>query len=221
MPARLIIPPCQQNPADRNHPPRLDRALRIQVLGSNQTINKLFSDDTKMPSHIVSPIDFDDAGLELAKLAFRLLYGREVDPRNPSDFVPRHQYNTFHGKYGECPPWEHTCVDKYPYIRLVSANSIVLDSVDGYAITFDHLVSPTDQDPETLMMNICDPGDTEAAKYFKVDFAQYNVGTESVVLLVPRCCQSRRGTTDRQGINKQVKEAQKYLLQSSSVEMGA
>jgi len=90
----------------------------------------------------------------------------------------------------------------------------VLDSVDGYGITFDHLVNPTDDNPETLMMNICDPTDPQAAKYVKVDLGQY-ISTESVVLLVPRCCQLRLGTTDRRGINKQVQEAQKYPLQNS------
>jgi len=94
----------------------------------------------------------------------------------------------------------------------------VLDSIDGYGITFDHLVSPTeDEDPETLMTNIFDPSDPEAAKYFKVDLGRYNIGTEPVVLLVPRCCQLRRGTTDRKGINNQVKEA-KSAYRRSQVE---
>ena len=61
----------------------------------------------------------------------------------------------------------------------------MLDSIDGYGITFDHLVKPTeDEDPETLMMNIFNPSDLEAAKYVKMDLGRYNVGTEPVVLLI-------------------------------------
>jgi hypothetical protein len=76
----------------------------------------------------------------------------------------------------------------------------VLDSIDGYGITFDHLVSPIeDEDPETLMMNIFDPSDPEAAKYFKVDLGRYNIGTEPLVLLVPRCCQQVKEATSAYG----------------------
>ena len=82
------------------------------MLGSNEIINKLFDDGTKMPPHAVSPVDFEDSGLQLAKLTFKLLYGRDIDPRNPLDFVPRYQYNTFHGKYGECPPSDHMYINK-------------------------------------------------------------------------------------------------------------
>ena len=96
------------------------------------------------------------------------------------------------------------------YLRsiMVSADSVALGSIEGYGITFDHFVSSAeDDDPETLMINLLDPADSEAAKYCKVDLSQYSAGTESVVLLLPRCCQLRRGTTDRKGINNLVKAA--------------
>ena len=77
-------------------------------------------------------------------------------------------------------------------------------------------MSPADDDPETLMMNVYDPSDPKAATYFKLDLGRYNDGLESFVLLVPRCCQLRQGTTDRKGINDQVREAREHLrLQSS------
>ncbi|KAI5862903.1 hypothetical protein GGS23DRAFT_570054 [Durotheca rogersii] len=201
MPANLIIPRCEQNPVHPNHPPPQDKPLRIQILGLNKIIDQLFGDGAKMPSEdrpiTSTTLDFDEVGLRFAKMAFKQLYGRDVDPNTPSDFVPRYQYNTFHGKVGECQPWEHV--------------------IDGYGITFDHLVSPADDDdPETLMINVCDPSDPKAAPYIRLDLGQYNAGPESFVLLVPRCCQLRRGTTDRRGINGQVREAREHLrLQSS------
>lgn len=96
--------------------------------------------------------------------------------------------------------------------NFIPADIVFSGSIDGYGITFDHLVSSADEDPETLMMNLCDPSDSEAAKYFKVDLGRYNVNMESVVLLIPRCCQLRRGTTDRKGINDLVKNAKRHQL---------
>ena len=100
--------------------------------------------------------------------------------------APRYQYSSYWGKSGECKPWEHT--------------------IDGYGITFDHLVPDDDDDPETLMLNVVDPSDPEEAAYVKFDLAPYLTGPDSTVLLVPRCCQLRQGTTDRKGINDQVKK---------------
>lgn len=118
MPARLVIPLCEQDPAHPNHLPSSDKPLRIQVLGLNKTINKLFNDGAEMLSqdlHVTSGVDFNETGLQLAKMAFGLLYGRDVNLGNPSDFIPQHQYNTFHGKYDECQPWEHM------YVKLPSS----------------------------------------------------------------------------------------------------
>lgn len=73
-------------------------------------------------------------------------------------------------------------------------------------------MSPADDDnPETLMMNVFDPSDPEAATNLKLDLDQYNPGLESFVLIVPRYCQLRQGTTDRKGINDQVREARESL----------
>ncbi|KND88830.1 hypothetical protein TOPH_06519 [Tolypocladium ophioglossoides CBS 100239] len=176
MPANLVIPPCEQNPTHPNHFPRHDKPLRVQILGLNETINQLFNDGTKMPSQerpITSAVDFDEAGIRLAKMAFKLLYGRDVNSKDQSDFVPRYH-------------------------------------VDGYGITFDHLIPDADDDPETLMMNVCDPFEPEASIYFKLDLERYKTGLESSVLLVLRCCQLRKGSTDRKGINDQVKTVREH-----------
>ena len=71
-----------------------------------------------------------------------------------------------------------------------------------------------------MMMNVCDPSDPQAAIYFKLDPDLDNARPESVVLLVPRCCQLRQGTTDRKGINDQVRKAKMHLCLRSSREAG-
>lgn len=88
---------------------------------------------------------------------------------------------------------------------------IMVVRIDGYGITFDHLVDPTDdEDPETLMLNACDPNDPEMAQYLRLDVERFFTANESAVLLVPRCCQVRRGATDRKGINDQVRKTKRF-----------
>ncbi|KAB8346223.1 hypothetical protein FH972_023268 [Carpinus fangiana] len=77
------------------------------------------------------------------------------------------------------------------------------DQIDYYGVTFDHLVPTDDVDPEVLQINIVEMDDDEGAYAnetlpFKVDPAAY---TGRRVLAVPRCCQKRKGTTDRVRIN--------------------
>jgi hypothetical protein len=97
MPVALVIPQCGENPPHPNHLPPSDKPLRIQILGSNKIIEQLFSGGTKMLSEdrpLSSMVDFDEAGLRLAKMAFMQLYNRDVDSKNVCDFVPRYRYNT-------------------------------------------------------------------------------------------------------------------------------
>lgn len=76
--------------------------------------------------------------------------------------------------------------------------------IDYYGVTFDHLV-PSDEDfPEVLQINIIDV-DEDGAEFansgilpFHVDASEY---TGQKVLAVPRCCQRRKGTTDRKRVN--------------------
>jgi len=77
---------------------------------------------------------------------------------------------------------------------------------DFYGVTFDHLVPPNDTNPEVLQINIIEVEDDEgiyANKYlsFNIDYTEY-VGKK--VLAVPRCCQIRKGTTDRKRVNDAV-----------------
>lgn len=84
--------------------------------------------------------------------------------------------------------------------------------IGNYGVTFDHLV-PTDKYfPEVLRINICemDSDDGEYANTylpFTVDPTEY-IGKK--VLAVPRCCQKRKGTTDRSRVNGSV--TQKDLI---------
>lgn len=78
--------------------------------------------------------------------------------------------------------------------------------IDYYGVTFDHLVPADDTNPEVLQINIVeieDDGGAYANKYnpLEIDPAEY-IGKK--VLAVPRCCQNRRGTTDRRRVNDMV-----------------
>lgn len=85
-------------------------------------------------------------------------------------------------------------------------------AIDYYGVTFDHLVPADDCFPEVLQINICELDEDEgeyANTYlsFTVDPAEY-IGKK--VLAVPRCCQKRKGTTDRSRVNGSV--TQKDLI---------
>lgn len=74
-------------------------------------------------------------------------------------------------------------------------------------MTFDHLVPADDADPDVLQINIAEMDGDEgeyANKHlpFSVNWKDY---TGKKILAVPRCCQIRKGTTDRLRINDGVK----------------
>jgi hypothetical protein len=84
--------------------------------------------------------------------------------------------------------------------------SLYSSMIDYYGITFDHLVPIDDTDPEVLQINIMeieDDGGIYANKYscFDIDPADY---TRKKVLALPRCCQTRKGTTDQRRVNDSV-----------------
>lgn len=80
--------------------------------------------------------------------------------------------------------------------------------IDYYGVTFDHLVPADDINPEVLLINIVEIEDddgTYAKRYNKFDInpADY-IGKK--VLGTPRCCSTRKGTSDRKRINDLVNE---------------
>ena len=81
-------------------------------------------------------------------------------------------------------------------------------AIDYYGVTFDHLVPADDPNPEVLQINITEIEDDGGAYAnvhlpFAVDPVEY-IGKK--VLALPRCCQKRKGTTDRKRVNSVVNE---------------
>ncbi|TGO43919.1 hypothetical protein BCON_0726g00010 [Botryotinia convoluta] len=120
-------------------------------------------------------------GPKLAELAFQKIYHREVRHDVAGDMVVRDEYKGW--------------VDKALMI-------------DYYGVTFDHLVPVDDTNPEVLQINIVeieDDAGVYAIKHnkFAIDPADY-IGKQ--VLGAPRCCSTRKGTSDRKRINDAVNE---------------
>lgn len=90
--------------------------------------------------------------------------------------------------------------------------------IDYYGVTFDHLVPADDPDPEVFQINIIEMDGDEgeyANKYlpFRVDWREF---TGKRILAVPRCCQLRKGTTDRLRINDGVKRREDYAKEQEA-----
>ncbi|KAF2453020.1 hypothetical protein BDY21DRAFT_417405 [Lineolata rhizophorae] len=111
---------------------------------------------------------------ELAELAFRAIHGRPID----TNLGVSHDNREF----------------------------------DYYGVTFRHRIPENETDFEVLAVNIIEieedsrefaSGIEYARKYLRVQVdAEEYFGTK--VLAVPRCCQKKRGTTDRARINSDI-----------------
>ncbi|KAJ5094452.1 hypothetical protein N7456_010313 [Penicillium angulare] len=174
----MFIPPCVCTPTGQYHFPSPDLPLRIQIEGPLTAIEKLLPHvEWKLP-------DFNDlfpqpAGPELAKLTYKAIYGRDASPDIPGDLLVQNEHLGW-------------VLDKRPE-RVINY----------YGVTFDHLVPADDTDPEVLQINISEVEDdigVFANKYllFSVDPDEF-IGKK--VLATPRCCQVRKGTTDRKRVN--------------------
>ena len=85
--------------------------------------------------------------------------------------------------------------------------------IDYYGVTFDHLVPADDPNPEVLVISIIEvdnDGGVFANKVlsFQIDSTEY---TRKRVLAVPRCCQVKKGTQDRQRWNDLVAERDREI----------
>ncbi|KAI1746374.1 hypothetical protein F4680DRAFT_19386 [Xylaria scruposa] len=181
MALELYIPPCIRNPIDPHHHPPPDKPLRIQIEGPLVAVERLFPNIQWHVEDLVPEFP-QPAGPKLAELTYSLLYGRNASPDIQGDLVVRDEYL---GWVMKPKP---------------------VQEIDYYGVTFDHLVPPDDYDPEVLQINIIEIEDDNgvyANKYmpFHVDPAEY---TGKRVLAVPRCCQNRKGTTDRGRVNEGV-----------------
>ena len=89
--------------------------------------------------------------------------------------------------------------------------------IDYYGVTFDHLVPADDPNPEVLAISIIEvdnDGGAFANKVlsFQIDPTEY---TGKKVLAVPRCCQVKKGTQDRQRWNILVAERDREIQRDS------
>jgi hypothetical protein len=87
----LDILPCISNPAHHLHPPPSEQSLRIQIEGPLVSIQKLLP---KIPWHtdITAHVFPQPVAIELAKLAYRKVYGRDIRPEVAGDLVVRDEY---------------------------------------------------------------------------------------------------------------------------------
>jgi hypothetical protein len=87
----LYIPPCNRFPAHPRHPPPVDLPLRIQIEGPLVSVDKLLPgirwqlDEHSAPS-------LQSAAPELARVAFRTIYGQDVRADVDGDITVRDEY---------------------------------------------------------------------------------------------------------------------------------
>lgn len=80
----LHIPPCHQSPPHLLHLPSPDHPLQVQVEGHLIAIQKLLP-TTSWYTADHNPMLPMPGGPELAKLAFQIIYHREVQPNVPGN----------------------------------------------------------------------------------------------------------------------------------------
>lgn len=98
----LYIPPCIRNPPHPHHPPPIEKPLRISIEGPLSSVNKLLPGIEWQLKRFRPPLQA--AAPELAKLAFRTLYGQEIPATIVDNLVVRDEYL---GWVQEDPePWE-------------------------------------------------------------------------------------------------------------------
>lgn len=176
---QLSILPCCLDTPHPTHPPAVSRPLRIQIEGPKVSIDKLFPGISWQTSAAI-PTSPQPAGPKLAALAYQAVYG--VAPR----------------------PGTNNLAVRDEYLGWIMP--MPTREIDYYGVTFDHGVPADDMNPEVLQINILEMEEDNGAYankgiLFQVDPAKY---ASVSILAVPRCCQRRKGTTDRLRINSAV-----------------
>jgi hypothetical protein len=111
-----------------NHPPQWEKPLRIQVSSLNKDLDNLFDDGIKMPTpknSLDRAAEFIEPGLRLVQMAYRLLYGRDPDPGNFSDMVPRHQYDIWRGATAD-----RVLLPEPMYVLSISPYNLITNTID-------------------------------------------------------------------------------------------
>ncbi|KAG4442004.1 hypothetical protein IFR05_002530 [Cadophora sp. M221] len=193
MALELFIPPCIHNPRHGLHPSPPTRPLRIQIQGPLESIQKHLP-NSSWDKIVRFP---QPGGVELASLTHRALYGVGLREAVGLPAV-RDEYLAW------------AMEGRKPYI-------------DYYGVTFDHLVPADDPNPEVLAISIIEvdnDGGFFANKHlsFQIGPTEY---TEKKVLAVPRCCQIKKGTQDRQRLNDQVAERDRDAISNASEDAAA
>ncbi|KAL4916010.1 hypothetical protein BDW62DRAFT_212304 [Aspergillus aurantiobrunneus] len=168
----LYISPCICTPAGTYRPPAPDLPLRIQIEGPLIAIQRLLPNRPWNATYSNDRPFPQPAGPELARLTYQTIYGRDIDPEVSGDLVVRDEYLGW---------------------------IIFTEKIDYYGVTFDLLVPDKEKNPEVLQINIIgiqDDNGVYANTHGEVPVgpAEY-IGKK--VLAVPRCCQKRKGRTDR------------------------
>ncbi|KAK1994071.1 hypothetical protein LX36DRAFT_539759, partial [Colletotrichum falcatum] len=82
--------------------------------------------------------------------------------------------------------------------------------IDYYRVTFDHLVSPHDRDPEVLVVKLVTRGGYADGRKFANEALAFSVNpsddTGKRVLAVPTYCRHEKSTQDRFPANDSVAE---------------
>ena len=84
----LYIPPCTLNPAHPNHPPPLDKPLRIQIQGPLESIQKVLPDLPWHTNHRSRSFP-QPAAPKLASATYQALYGTQG---GSSNLIVRDEY---------------------------------------------------------------------------------------------------------------------------------
>jgi hypothetical protein len=93
MELELAIPPCISIPAHPLHFPSLDRPLRVQIAGPLASLMALLPDlKTTVDKGINSSFLPKALGLQFARMVYRKLYQREVQPEIVGDLELRNQF---------------------------------------------------------------------------------------------------------------------------------
>jgi hypothetical protein len=115
------------------------------------------------------------------------------------------EMSIWHGQWKEEFHWSRWALLITSYTILVN---YCFSYIDYYGVTFDHLVPADDPNPEVLAISIIEVDNDGGAfannvLLFQIDPTEY---TGKKVLAVPRCCQVKQGTQDRQRCNTEVAE---------------
>lgn len=78
----LHIPECIQNPPHEHHPPPFDKPLRIQIEGPLVSVKRLVPDAQWHIDVRGGMPDIQPAGIDLARVAYRFIYGQEPDEKS-------------------------------------------------------------------------------------------------------------------------------------------